>query len=84
MERNPVYDTTMAQILKGGRHVVSDAMLDYFQAAYPDEMNSIATCMNAKQVGTLDKYVAWRGKENTPLDLVWRDKSDMMAYGSIA
>ena len=74
------YEAKYQSILNDNREIVSDEFLDYIDKNYPD--HNVRTCINSKQIGTLDRYVAWIKPENKPKNLVI-DQKTFLAYGSI-
>lgn len=64
-----VTDPIMKRLIDGERVVVTDAWLDSI-VDHPMS-NHVATCLNRRQVGTLDRYVAWI--TTAPADIEYRD-----------
>lgn len=67
-------DETLRRIIDGDAVVVSEEWLDEAAAKCPETFSWIATCVNRKQLGVRDRYVAWIGgseSESRPDDLEW-------------
>lgn len=79
MARNDGYEDVYQQLLEGKRLVVSTEFLDY--ADHFHDGHEIRTCINSKQLGMRDEYVAWVQESAQPPNLKF--ESDGMTYGSV-